>query len=383
LILHEENYEQSGDCLTSSNQLVFKTEQCVKTLTTCCAQQKVNNLIDNQSNTYWETNSSECDSHSILIQLKDNITALRLYLSFYLSKDDSFRSQYVEISVSEDLNKIFHLISTCKIQTSSTSSTMLELESTSSDTNKVTNSSTNSLFTTLPNEFLLCDLFPQNQNYSYIKISIKSNQTSSSSTIRVKSIRLLGVKRDVNKQQTVKDASICWFFDILSSIALLQSQIVPSMYNNLINISKSALSNMPPLSLSSNNDSILSDAVLSKADVFLKNLINNYPSQQATVNKQQYSNAVMIYLEFNLARGHLKNILFSLNWIIENHQLNFDFRHLIQKIDSVSEDCVRKTADQLKFEIIYADGMPNEMTNMPNFLLENNTNQQSLYFNYN
>jgi hypothetical protein len=94
-------------------------------------------------------------------------------------------------------------------------------------------------------------------------------------------------------------------------------KIVPSMYNNLINISKSALSNMPPLSLSSKNDSILSDAVLSKADIFLKNLIYNYPSQQPTVNKQQYSHAVMIYLEFNLASGHFKK--FSI-------QFKFDHR---------------------------------------------------------
>ena len=116
------------------------------------------------------------------------------------------------------------------------------ISSSTSDLNKLNNSSTNSstssLFSTLNNEFLLCDLFPKNQNYSFIKISIKSIQTTSSSTIKVKSIRLLGVKRDANKQQTVKDASVCWFFDILSSIALLQSQIIPSMYNNLISISK-------------------------------------------------------------------------------------------------------------------------------------------------
>ena len=117
-----------------------------------------------------------------------------------------------------------------------------DISSSTSDLNKLNNSSTNSstssLFSTLNNEFLLCDLFPKNQNYSFIKISIKSIQTTSSSTIKVKSIRLLGVKRDANKQQTVKDASVCWFFDILSSIALLQSQIIPSMYNNLISISK-------------------------------------------------------------------------------------------------------------------------------------------------
>lgn len=100
--------------------------------------------------------------------------------------------------------------------------------------------------------------------------------------------------------------------------------------------------NMPPLSLSvaNNTDSFLSEAVLSKADSFFKTLIN-FPHH----NKQDCSNAVMIYLEFNLARGYLKNILFSLNWILENYQLNYEFRELIPKIDNVSEECVRKTGN--------------------------------------
>ena len=101
--------------------------------------------------------------------------------------------------------------------------------------NNGSNSTNNSLFSTSNNEFLLCDSFPKNQNYSYLKISIKS---SNSASIRVRSIRLLGVKRNTNKQQTAKDASACWFFEMLSSMTLLQSQLMPSMYNNLINISK-------------------------------------------------------------------------------------------------------------------------------------------------
>ena len=99
---------------------------------------------------------------------------------------------------------------------------------------------------------------------------------------------------------------------------------------------------MPPLSLSAanNNDSFLSEALLAKVDVFLKSLIN-FPHH----NKQECSHAVMIYLEFNLARGYLKNILYSLNWILENSQLIYDFRELIPKLDTVSENCVRKTGN--------------------------------------
>ena len=182
---------------------------------------------------------------------------MRLYLAFYLTKDDSFKSHYIEISVADDVQKVFHLISTCKIHTSSSKSVMLESESTSNPTptspppTTTTNidndnintcsslsstvDATNNLFATTNNEFLLCDSFPKNQNYTHVKISIKA---SNSALIRVKSVRILGVKRDTNKQQTVKDASVCWFFDILSSMALLQSQLVPSMYNNLLNISK-------------------------------------------------------------------------------------------------------------------------------------------------
>lgn len=74
---------------------------------------------------------------------------------------------------------------------------------------------------------------------------------------------------------------------------------------------------MPPLSLTNenNNKSFLSDPVLIKVDSFLKQLIN-YPNH----TRQECSQAIIIYLAFNLARGHLKNILYSLNWILGNYR---------------------------------------------------------------
>lgn len=173
-----------------------------------------------------------------------------------------------------DINKISELISTSKLQsaTATASSSYSCITTTNNNTNNSSsagdysssaiNSSTiigdstgavgcNSVATSIngacstsidnqyplqPNEYLLCDTFPKSETYSFIKITIKPNNENT--PIRIKSIRLFGIKNELNRKPTVQDVSICWFFDILSSIALLQSQIMPTMFTNLINISK-------------------------------------------------------------------------------------------------------------------------------------------------
>ena len=67
---------------------------------------------------------------------------------------------------------------------------------------------------------------------------------------------------------------------------------------------------MPPLSLLY-EPSFLTPNVLDKADEFFKTFLRLQPS-----NLDEKSEAILIYLSFNLARGHLKSVLDSVYVIL-------------------------------------------------------------------
>ena len=83
-------------------------------------------------------------------------------------------------------------------------------------------------------------------------------------------------KKEVTKSSkiTVQDATICWYFEMLSAMALMQSQLMPPLHSKILSIAKSALKDMPPLSLKlETKDSFLTPHVLEKVDVFFKNFL--------------------------------------------------------------------------------------------------------------
>jgi hypothetical protein len=134
---------------------------------------------------------------------------------------------------------------------------------------------------TINNDYLLCSCFPEDQNFSYLKIAFKrSNEKNfwgkkESDLIKIKSLKLTGKKESGKaKKVTVQDASICWYFEMLSAMALMQSQIMPSLHSKILSIAKGALNDMPPLSLKfETKDTFLTPHVLEKVDLFFKNFL--------------------------------------------------------------------------------------------------------------
>jgi hypothetical protein len=99
---------------------------------------------------------------------------------------------------------------------------------------------------TINNDYLLCTCFPTDQNFTYLKIVIKKANENlarfsgkTNDLIKVKSIKLVG-KREIpaEPKTTVLDASICWYFEMISSMALLQSQIMPNLISKILHMTK-------------------------------------------------------------------------------------------------------------------------------------------------
>lgn len=165
--------------------------------------------------TYWQASSSEkCDYHWILIDLKDNIRLTSLTLNTIGNRtDDLLRTINIEVKTGSP-NKLETVISKCEYTL------------------------------TLNNEYMLCSCFPTDNTFTYLKIIFKrTNERNfpgkTNDLIKIRSLKLVG-KHEQQKEPktTVQDASICWYFEMMSTLAIMQSQLVPSLYSKILTMTK-------------------------------------------------------------------------------------------------------------------------------------------------
>lgn len=92
--------------------------------------------------------------------------------------------------------------------------------------------------------------------------------------IKIKSIKMVGKRMSMAAQsETIQDVGVCWYFEMLSVMALMQSQVMPALHVKILEISQRALEKMPPLSLTSGAKStgfLSSPHVLQKVNDFFK-----------------------------------------------------------------------------------------------------------------
>jgi hypothetical protein len=260
-----------------------------------------------------------------MITLKENIKLTQLILSSSGNRNDDFlKSVVIEVRVGST-NKIETIISKCDYNL------------------------------TINNDYVLCSCFPTEHPLTYLKIIFKRNVEKNfwgknSDQIKIKSLKLIGKKETKRPSKiTAQDASICWSFEMLSALTLIQSQLVPSLHAKIMQISKTALQNMPPLSLTfESKNSFLTPNVLEKADSFFKSFFEATTSN----NIDEKSESIIIYLSFSLARGHLKSILGSLLIVLENFDNKYDFQDLLAQIDQASQLSLHKSAQPTTVKIL-------------------------------
>ena len=88
----------------------------------------------------------------------------------------------------------------------------------------------------------MCNFFStyNDNSFAYIKIVFKrTNERNfpgkTNDLVKIRSLKLIG-KHETQKEPktTVQDASLCWYFEMMSKIALMQSQLVPTLYSKIL-----------------------------------------------------------------------------------------------------------------------------------------------------
>jgi hypothetical protein len=97
---------------------------------------------------------------------------------------------------------------------------------------------------TLNNEYTLCSCFPSDNSFSYIKIVFKrTNERNfpgkTNDLIKIRSLKLIG-KNEILKEPktTVQDASLCWYFEMMSTMAIMQAQLMPNLFSKILTMTK-------------------------------------------------------------------------------------------------------------------------------------------------
>ena len=102
---------------------------------------------------------------------------------------------------------------------------------------------------TLNTDYLLCTCFPTDHKFTYLKLVIKRKvdiinrpclPAKTNGLIRIKSIRLVGKREEVGAKAkvTVLDATMCWYFEMLATMAIMNTQLMPQMYRQVLNMTK-------------------------------------------------------------------------------------------------------------------------------------------------
>jgi hypothetical protein len=175
----------------------------------------IERLIDGNSHTYWQTSNEKCENHSIWIAIKENIKLTSLAVNTISNKnDDTLKSLVIEVKAGCTATKLETVIAKC-------------------DYNLTNNT-----------DYLVCSCFPGDLEINYLRIVFrrqteKNYWSKISDQIKIKSIKLVG-KKVVSKSSktSVQDASVCWYFEMLSSMSLVQSQLVPSLHSKILQITK-------------------------------------------------------------------------------------------------------------------------------------------------
>ena len=234
----------------------FKHVKLIKQKTKSNSQKQFR-LIDGKAHTHWQTtNAEKCESHWILITLKENIQLTSLEIFSSGNRNDEFlRTVVIEVRAGF-VNTTGANKASSSASIAATSSTTCERVLAKCDYTQTINNyytiCTNECFASVSGESATPQQQQQQQQQQkqqprmvYLKLVFrrqgeKNFWGKSNDQIKIRSLRLVG-KRMYHKTQTrvtVQDASVCWYFEMLSAVTLVQAQMVPELVARILQISK-------------------------------------------------------------------------------------------------------------------------------------------------
>lgn len=214
-------------------------------------------------------------------------------------------------------------------------------------------------------DFLLLDY--SEGYFAIVQINIRRTQSDGNNT-RVRGIRVEGIqfKKDTSTPSAF-EASQILLAEFLFTTAKLMTQVVPDALNTYVNHCSTALSNMPPLSLSG--------SFSASSHVFDR--IHQQVSEMAKGDRK----VALLLFSYNIARGHLAGIFQSLIYLSKlncsGDSDNSQLLSLVKSMKTVLREELRQQSDCLDVQLSETDG---SATSNSDYLFSTNWTSQTISY---
>ncbi|XP_076459760.1 zinc finger ZZ-type and EF-hand domain-containing protein 1-like isoform X2 [Babylonia areolata] len=196
-------------------------------------------------------------------------------------------------------------------------------------------------------------------HYPILQINIRRCHSDGCDT-RVHGIRTLGYKVVKESGLSVVDASAKWYLQVLAATVTATVPQSPGLRTVVLENTKKALENMPPLSLgvsSGERPQFLSRHVLEEMENFLTSLTSEEGKLMAE--------GLTLLLSLNLARGHVAALVRTIRHLFENSDLSLPCMPLMQKMMDTRNTCWEKMGSPLQMTLVGCDGGKNDDSSVP------------------
>ncbi|KAJ8266331.1 hypothetical protein GJAV_G00129180 [Gymnothorax javanicus] len=177
----------------------------------------------------------------------------------------------------------------------------------------------------------------------------------------------MGYQITKNKEVSVSDASVIWYFSLLTSLVTASMETNPVLAQTVLQSTQKALQHMPPLSLtpcSTEFPKFFSPNILEEVDGFLLRIADCCVGSESELT----------LLAFALARGSVAKIIQSLSSISDNLQSEYRASSLITSMAAVRLKLLYKNAKPIRLHLQACDVKGKEEKSGPeNMLTEPST----------
>ncbi|XP_070581030.1 zinc finger ZZ-type and EF-hand domain-containing protein 1-like isoform X2 [Ptychodera flava] len=329
--LRETAHEKEETAIHSGEE-VKVIHKCYRSVEVSTNKGDVSRLTNGDPGSYWQSDGS-ARSHWIRLRIKNNVVVKQLSINV-ASSDQSYMPQLVSVAVGKVANSLQE-IKEVRISCNVTGDVVL-----------------------IENAKL---------TYPYIQINIKRCHSDGCDT-RIHGFKTLGYKMVQSGGISVGDASAVWYLSVLASTATAAIPSAPQLRSSIILHTKSALSHMPPLSLSSASSerpSFLTPPVLDEIERFLYTVSLD---QDGRVTAE----GLHVLLAFALARGHVPSLLKSLHYMQENPDTPLEAAHLLRSLNNVREMILKKYGSVVHLSLCGCDGGQRDSNSVPSNVLTDN-----------
>ncbi|XP_074657535.1 zinc finger ZZ-type and EF-hand domain-containing protein 1-like [Tubulanus polymorphus] len=317
----------ADDLLTADEELrPIVQMKCCQVVELSSNSNDVNNLFDENTSTYWQSDGS-ARSHWIRLWMKPNVVLKRL--SLYVSPTDK---SYMPNTITVAVGKVPKPLTEVKV-------------------------------INVPSHMKGFIVLLENVQtfHRVVQINIKRCQSDGCDT-RIRAIKIQGLRVVKDPGFSVLDASVIWYLKILASTVTACQTVVPQLRDSLTLHTRDALLHIPPLCLSqasSERPKFLTKHVLKEVESFLANLQSSNDADGGSLCGE----VAEIILSFSLSCGNVPAVLNILQKIIEYNQM-IPCKPLFLRMVTVRDLFWRKSLNPLALRFVGGDAKL-KLTNSP------------------